>query len=102
MLQVQAICSPCSINRTFSKYALGSSLKDNHSSSAGHNFAPLLCFSLKITFNVLFLSPAYQTLQEASRPRDYDEDLSHQLNDNGYLLTFRALVGLENGNFTFI
>lgn len=43
-----------------------------------------------------FFFPSYQTLQEASWSRDYDEDLPHQLNDDSYLLAFRALVGLQN------
>lgn len=41
-------------------------------------------------------SSAYQALQEASRPGDYDEDLPHQLYDDSYLLAFRSLISLEN------
>lgn len=42
---------------------------------------------------VYFYRP-YQTLKEASGPRDYDEDLPHQINDDGHLFTFRTLIGL--------
>lgn len=48
----------------------------------------------------IFSSSAYQTLQEASWPGDYDEDLPHQLGDDSYLLAFRALVGLTKKEMT--
>lgn len=51
-----------------------------------------LVFNLEEIFSS---SSSYQTLQEASRPRDYDEDLPDQLDDDGYLLAFWALVSLE-------
>jgi len=41
-------------------------------------------------------STAYQTFKETSRPRDYDENLPHQLGDDSYLLAFRAFICLEN------
>lgn len=53
----------------------------------------VISFSIRERFSS---RAAYQTFKEASRPRDYDEDLPNQLGDDSYLLAFRALVGLEN------
>lgn len=45
---------------------------------------------------------SYQTLQEAGGPRDDDENLPHQLDDDGDLLTFGALVGLHTFYITSV
>lgn len=62
------------------------------------------CVQVISTFLLFPLRPprSYQALQEASGPRDDDENLPHQLDDKGNLLTFRALVGLHTFEITSV